>query len=70
LQRLGYDPNGMVDMLNVMNERLQPGGLDFAKTHPDPDDRIEYLQELIGPYAPVTLHEVRQQRFNAALGNI
>lgn len=70
LQRLGYDPNGMVDMLNVMKERLQPGGLDFAKTHPDPDDRIAYIQELIGPYAPVALHEARQQRFSAALGNL
>ncbi len=26
LQRLGYDPNGMIDMLTVMNDRLQPGG--------------------------------------------
>jgi len=70
LQRLRYDPNGMIDMLNVMNDRLQPGGLDFAKTHPDPEDRIAYIQELIGSYAPVTLNEVRQQRFSAALGNI
>ncbi len=70
LQRIGYDPNGMIDMLNVMNENLQPGGLDFAKTHPDPEDRIAYIQEIIGPYAPVALHNVRQQRFSAALGDI
>ena len=70
LQRLGYDPNGMIDMLTVMNGRLQPGGLDFVKTHPDPEDRIAYIQEIIGPYAPVTAHNVRQQRFSAALGGI
>lgn len=70
LQRVGYNANGMIDMLNVMNANLQPGGLDFAKTHPDPEDRIVYLQEVIGPYAPVAPHTARQQRFSAALGGI
>ncbi len=70
LQRVGYDPNGMIDMLNIMQERLQPGGLDFAKTHPSPEDRIADLQEAIGQYSQVESPEVRQQRFIAALGKI
>jgi predicted Zn-dependent protease len=70
LQRVGYDPNGIVDMLNVMQERLQPGGLDFAKTHPSPEDRIADIQEVIGSYSKVETPEVRQQRFIVALGNI
>ena len=70
LQRVGYDPNGIVDMLNVMQERLQPGGLDFAKTHPSPEDRIADIQEVIGSYSKVETPGVRQQRFIVALGNI
>jgi predicted Zn-dependent protease len=70
LQRVGYDPNGMIDMLNIMQERLQPGGLDFAKTHPSPEDRIVDVQENIGSYSKVETPEVRQQRFIAALGNV
>ena len=70
LQRVGYDPNGIVDMLNIMQERLQPGGLDFAKTHPSPEDRIAYIQEVIGSYSKVETPEDRQQRFIVALGNI
>jgi predicted Zn-dependent protease len=70
LQRVGYDPNGMIDMLTIMQERLQPGGLDFAKTHPSPEDRIADIQENIGSYSKVETPEVRQQRFIAALGNV
>lgn len=70
LQRLGYNPNGLVDMLNIMDNRLQPDGLDFAKTHPDPADRLVYIEGVIGPYQPVIPNKTRQQRFQAALGNI
>jgi predicted Zn-dependent protease len=70
LQRVGYDPNGMVDMLTMMKTKLQPGGLDFAKTHPSPDSRIADIQEKIGAYAAVKPSAVRQKRLTAALGNI
>ncbi len=32
LTRVGYDPNALVEMLNVMEKRLRPGILDFAST--------------------------------------
>jgi len=70
LQRVGYDPNGVVDMLKIMQEKLQPGGLGFAKTHPSPEDRMADIQEVIGPYSRIETPEVRQQRFVAVLGNI
>jgi predicted Zn-dependent protease len=70
LQRLGYNPNGLVDMLNIMDNRLEPDGQDFAKTHPDPTDRLTYIQRLIGSYQPVVPNNLRQQRFQAALSNI
>lgn len=70
MQRVGYDPNGLVDMLRIMEERLNPEGKDFAKTHPSPSDRIADIQKSIGDYKEVKISQARQTRFEAALGNI
>lgn len=68
LQNVGYNPNGLVDMLRVMETRLTPGGLDFAKTHPAPASRIQDIQAAIGAYTPVQPQATRQARFQRALG--
>jgi predicted Zn-dependent protease len=70
LKRVGYDPNGLVDMLEVMSKKLRPGGIDFAKTHPSPASRIADIQEIIGKTTQVMKSEPRQERFMAALGSI
>lgn len=70
MQRVGYDPNGLVDMLNVMQKRLKPGGLDFAKTHPSPASRIADIQGVIGTYKTVSSPGSRRTRFMNALGNV
>lgn len=67
MRRVGYDPNGLVDMLHAMAVRLDPDGQDFAKTHPKPADRIARIQNTIGPYQQVTPHPARQARFSEAL---
>ena len=69
LKRVGYDPNGLVNMLKVMDKKLKPGSPDFAKTHPSPAARIADIQKHIGKYAEVKRPKVRQERFLAALGN-
>ena len=48
LKRVGYNPNVLIEMLEAMSERLEPGGLDFAKTHPDPQVRIGQIKTYIG----------------------
>jgi predicted Zn-dependent protease len=71
LERAGYDPWALVRMLQVMERRLKPGGKDFAKTHPDPEDRIEYLEKELGGRAPAsTVPAARQRRYRAALSGI
>ncbi len=70
LKRVGYDPNALVDMLKVMQQRLKPGGIDFAKTHPTPADRISAIEKTIGGYAPVNQPKARQSRFNKYLRKI
>lgn len=70
LKRVGYDPNGLVDMLKVMEQRLKPGGLDFARTHPSPADRIADIKMAVGRYDTIAKPGARQVRFKAALGNV
>ncbi|MGA8178615.1 MAG: M48 family metalloprotease [Desulfobacterales bacterium] len=70
LKRVGYDPNGLVEMLKVMETKLKPGGLDFAKTHPSPESRIADIQKHIGKYVKVQEPSVREKRFLAALRKI
>ncbi len=69
LKRISYDPNGLVDMLKVMDKKLKPGSPDFAKTHPSPASRIADIQKDIGKYAGGKGVKARQARFLAALGN-
>jgi len=69
LERVGYNPNALVEMLGEMKQRLEPGGLDFAKTHPDPQDRINDILGAVTGWQQVSEPEVRHQRFVAAMGS-
>ena len=69
LTRTGYNPSGLPDMLTEMQKRLKPGGLDFAKTHPAPADRISQLASL-ARVAEINEPPARIARFKVALGNI
>jgi predicted Zn-dependent protease len=71
LERVGYDPHVLIALLEVMDRRLKPGGLDFAKTHPDPQDRIEDVKKAIGDYKPRPSDSAeRDRRYREALGNL
>lgn len=71
LRRVGYDPQALAQVLAVMGQRYRPGGLDFAKTHPDPQDRIAALREKIGSSAAAAAPSpARQARYQQALGRI
>lgn len=69
LGRLGYDKAALVDMLQIMGARLQPGGLDFAKTHPSPQSRISDIRSLLPATRPVAV-AARQRRFEQALSRV
>ncbi|MBF0204279.1 MAG: M48 family metalloprotease [Desulfamplus sp.] len=64
LQRVGYDPNGLLDMLGIMKQNLVPGRHDFGRTHPTPQERIALLEKNIGSFKPVQSPGVRQKRFD------
>ena len=70
LRRVGYNPEGLVDMLTQMQQTLKPGSHGFGTTHPPPQARIAALRKALG--APVALTEppARQARFIRAAGKI
>ena len=68
LERVGYDPQALIGMLEEMKRRLKPGGLDFAKTHPDPADRVADLRKLISARAAAPAAADRLERFKKAVG--
>lgn len=68
LRRLGYDPRGAIRVLAAMKKQFKSDKQGFAKTHPDPDDRIENLEETIGDRACPTPPQVRTDRFRKAAG--
>ena len=52
MKRAGYDPRAFDEMLNLMKTKLKPGGPDFAKTHPDPKDRVAAVEKTLAGAAP------------------
>ena len=66
LARAGYSSRGLVSMLEQMEKNLKPGGHDFAKTHPAPQDRIAELAKLVKDSVTGSAPE-RQARFNNAM---
>jgi beta-barrel assembly-enhancing protease len=70
VRRIGYNPEGLIDVLKVMDKKLKKGGLDFAKTHPASKDRIKELQSNNQKFTGVSEPKARSQRFQAALAGI
>jgi predicted Zn-dependent protease len=62
MQRIGYDPNAVIDMLKEMQVRLKPDGKGFAKTHPSPEDRIKTVQKILGGYKQPVESKARAAR--------
>jgi len=69
VNRLGYNPQGLIDMLKVMGKNIKKGGIDFAKTHPDPNDRIKEIESK-RKYSSTAKPKGRQERFMAAIAGI
>lgn len=71
MRRVGYNPAALVRMLEEMDQRLEPGGLDFAATHPPPRNRIREIQQWIRDVpTDIPYPAARQQRFEAAMSGI
>lgn len=70
LTRVGYDPAALVSMLTEMQKQWKPGGPGFAKTHPEPKDRIADIKPMVTTVAAKQVSPARQKRFEAALSGV
>jgi len=66
----GYDPGAMVSVLEKMSEVTDRSGPGFWQTHPSPEDRIDYVEEILDsggfPDVPAEDIAVRTDRFLSA----
>jgi predicted Zn-dependent protease len=70
VQRVGYNPEGLIEVLKVMERKLKPSDNDFAKTHPLPRDRIAEIQINNQAFTPKSTPKIRQERFLRAVNGI
>jgi predicted Zn-dependent protease len=50
----GYNPNGMVETMQILEEQQKGKSIEFLSSHPSPENRVEYLRQ-----------EVRMNYFNS-----
>ncbi|HAS82834.1 MAG TPA: peptidase M48 [Verrucomicrobia bacterium] len=70
LRRIGYNPEGLFNLLAEMDKRLEKDTRGFGKTHPDRKDRLKDNRKAIGAQAPIAPHPARDARFKTALSGI
>jgi len=61
--RVGYDPQGLIRVLGEMKKHFKPTSTGFAKTHPDPQDRIKEAKSRIGGRECPSVTPQRTARF-------
>lgn len=70
LQRLGYSPHALTNMLGVMAKQIKPGGTDFYKTHPSPQNRIDQINAIKIFLSAGEPPAARGERFTKAVGHL
>ena len=69
MKRVGYNPNGLKEMLTQMDSMLKPGK-GFGKTHPDPKARIKEITSLLKGTEGIARPASRQARFQKAMAGV
>jgi predicted Zn-dependent protease len=47
MARAGYNPNGMVETMQILQKEESGSSSDFSSTHPSPENRIDYIRARI-----------------------
>jgi len=66
LAAAGYQPSGLIDMLNEL-KAVHKVGLGLSKTHPAPGQRIYFAEKALGRFTVADTRPIRQERFNEIL---
>jgi len=68
MTQAGYDPNGIVEMMQILNELQTVRPIEFFSTHPNPESRITYLKEKIADrYSGLGELKKGQQEYDEAV---
>ena len=73
LNRVGYNPAGLKEMLEEMQKRVDPNDKHgFGKTHPEPKARIAEIEPLLGAAAASQAAgaDIRAKRFSKAMAGV
>lgn len=70
MERVGYQPAALITMLETMEKSLRPEGLDFARTHPSPRQRIAFLEKRLNSKNKPHVFVNRQKRFAEAMRHV
>jgi len=65
--RVGYHPQGIIRVLTEMKKHFKPDSRGFAKTHPDPEERIKDLEPYTCQAGAYACPQVRETRFRKAV---
>lgn len=68
MSRVGYQPHGIVNVLERMGHKFKSDKLGFAKTHPDPADRIKALKKFLKEKKKFSPVKARQARYKKGVG--
>ena len=68
LAAAGYQPSGMVGMLEALKSQKQDKSKGFGKTHPTPADRITAVKKNLGKYNVADTSSFRDKRYKAIPG--
>ena len=63
----GYDPNGLLSMLRVLQRNQTDTTRGFGKTHPTPAQRITNVEKTINQYQVRDTRSYRQDRYRTAV---
>lgn len=68
MTQAGYDPNGIVQMMQILDELQTVRPIEFFSTHPNPESRITYLKEKIATrYTGLDTLKAGQQEYEEAV---
>jgi len=48
----GYNPNGMAETMQMLQEQSKSGTIEFLSTHPNPENRVGYIKDRIARKYP------------------
>jgi predicted Zn-dependent protease len=67
LAATGYNPSGLLDMLNELNKIQTGSSSGFGKTHPTPANRVSNANKSLGKYRVTDTSSSRKTRFNSSV---